>query len=300
MNSPASAPNKVTYISLSRRRPGSQRRLRRRHCARRAAELGRTWPLHVAGETRHRRCANREPQPRRHARRRGARRHRAPPSDVADAVAAAKAAFPAWRATPWKERAQHRRARRRDRSASADSSWRLADLGDGQEPRRGAGRDRGDRRPVRLLRRADARRTTATCARWASSFPTDRNTSVLRPYGVWAVIAPWNFPYALLGAPIAAALVTGNTVVCKPSSETPLSAVQLAEIFEEAGAPRRDHLPHRAADASSATACAPTPTSTASPSLDPSTLASGSSASGSPTSFPSRASSRWAARTRPS
>ncbi len=31
--------------------------------------------------------------------------------------------------------------------------------------------------------------------------PTDRNVSVLRPYGVWAVIAPWNFPYALLGAP---------------------------------------------------------------------------------------------------
>ena len=31
--------------------------------------------------------------------------------------------------------------------------------------------------------------------------PTDQNTSVLRPYGVWAVIAPWNFPYALLGAP---------------------------------------------------------------------------------------------------
>jgi len=67
--------------------------------------------------------------------------------------------------------------------------------------------------------------------------PTDRNTSVLRPYGVWAVIAPWNFPYALLGAPVAAALVTGNTVVCKPSSETPLSGVAIAEIFAEAGVP---------------------------------------------------------------
>src|SRR5690242_21018067 len=67
--------------------------------------------------------------------------------------------------------------------------------------------------------------------------PTDNNTSVLRPYGVWAVIAPWNFPYALLGAPIAAALVTGNTVVAKPSSETPLSGVLLAEIFDQAGLP---------------------------------------------------------------
>ena len=63
----------------------------------------------------------------------------------------------------------------------------------------------------------------------------DTNTSVLRPYGVWAVIAPWNFPYALLGAPIAAALVAGNTVVAKPSSDTPLSGVLLAEILQEAG-----------------------------------------------------------------
>jgi 1-pyrroline-5-carboxylate dehydrogenase len=54
---------------------------------------------------------------------------------------------------------------------------------------------------------------------------------------VWAVIAPWNFPYALIGAPIAAALVTGNTVVAKPSSDTPLSGVLLAEILQEAGLP---------------------------------------------------------------
>jgi len=60
---------------------------------------------------------------------------------------------------------------------------------------------------------------------------------VLRPYGVWGVIAPWNFPYALLGAPAAAALVAGNTVVMKPSSETPLSGVKLVEIFEQAGVP---------------------------------------------------------------
>jgi 1-pyrroline-5-carboxylate dehydrogenase len=67
--------------------------------------------------------------------------------------------------------------------------------------------------------------------------PSDTNTSVLRPYGVWAVIAPWNFPYALIGAPIAAALLTGNTVVAKPSSDTPLSGVLLGEIFLEAGLP---------------------------------------------------------------
>jgi 1-pyrroline-5-carboxylate dehydrogenase len=51
------------------------------------------------------------------------------------------------------------------------------------------------------------------------------------------VIAPWNFPYALFGAPIAAALVTGNTVVAKPASDTPLSGVLIAEIFQQAGLP---------------------------------------------------------------
>jgi 1-pyrroline-5-carboxylate dehydrogenase len=67
--------------------------------------------------------------------------------------------------------------------------------------------------------------------------PTDRNTSVLRPYGVWAVVSPWNFPFALFGAPIAAALLTGNTVVAKPSSDTPHIAIKFVEILEEAGLP---------------------------------------------------------------
>ncbi|MGY2161010.1 aldehyde dehydrogenase family protein, partial [Pseudomonas tolaasii] len=39
------------------------------------------------------------------------------------------------------------------------------------------------------------------------------NRSVLKPYGAWVVIAPYNFPFALAGGPTAAALVTGNTVV---------------------------------------------------------------------------------------
>jgi 1-pyrroline-5-carboxylate dehydrogenase len=68
--------------------------------------------------------------------------------------------------------------------------------------------------------------------------PADTNTSVLRPYGVWAVIAPWNFPYALLGAPIAGALVAGNTVVAKASEETPISGQEIAKIFHEAGVPK--------------------------------------------------------------
>jgi 1-pyrroline-5-carboxylate dehydrogenase len=63
------------------------------------------------------------------------------------------------------------------------------------------------------------------------------NTSVLRPYGVWVVISPFNFPAALTGGPTGAALVAGNTVVMKPASDTPWTVRLLAECFREAGLP---------------------------------------------------------------
>jgi acyl-CoA reductase-like NAD-dependent aldehyde dehydrogenase len=64
-----------------------------------------------------------------------------------------------------------------------------------------------------------------------------RNRSVLKPYGVWAVIAPFNFPYALAGGPLGAALVAGNTVVFKVASDASLSGWLLAEVFRDAGLP---------------------------------------------------------------
>lgn len=64
-----------------------------------------------------------------------------------------------------------------------------------------------------------------------------RNRSVMRPYGVWVVIAPFNFPFALAGGPVAAALVTGNTVVFKSASDTPWSGRLLADCLRDAGFP---------------------------------------------------------------
>jgi 1-pyrroline-5-carboxylate dehydrogenase len=61
--------------------------------------------------------------------------------------------------------------------------------------------------------------------------------SVLRPYGVWAVISPFNFPITLAGGMIGAALLTGNCVVYKPTSETPLSGLTLYRAFRESGVP---------------------------------------------------------------
>lgn len=65
------------------------------------------------------------------------------------------------------------------------------------------------------------------------STATDTTTDVLRPYGVFAVLAPFNFPVALAVNMTAAALVTGNTVVLKPSDKTPRSTALCAQILAE-------------------------------------------------------------------
>lgn len=63
------------------------------------------------------------------------------------------------------------------------------------------------------------------------------NTSILRPYGVWLVVSPFNFPFALSGGPMGAALATGNTVVIKPATDTPWIVRQLTDCFRDAGLP---------------------------------------------------------------
>ncbi len=70
-----------------------------------------------------------------------------------------------------------------------------------------------------------------------SSTATERTKSVLKPYGVFAVVSPFNFPLALSTGMSAAALVAGNTVVFKPSSDTALTGLRLYEIFHRAGMP---------------------------------------------------------------
>jgi 1-pyrroline-5-carboxylate dehydrogenase len=66
---------------------------------------------------------------------------------------------------------------------------------------------------------------------------TSTNLSVLRPYGVWLVISPFNFPFALTGGPAGSALVAGNTIVIKPATDTPWVVRMLAECFRDAGLP---------------------------------------------------------------
>jgi 1-pyrroline-5-carboxylate dehydrogenase len=63
------------------------------------------------------------------------------------------------------------------------------------------------------------------------------NLSVMKPYGVWLIISPFNFPVSLTCGPAGAALVSGNTVVTKPSVETAWVVRLLAECFRDAGFP---------------------------------------------------------------
>jgi hypothetical protein len=148
---------------------------------------------------------------------------------VRDAIAAAQSAYPAWSARPWAERvallkkvADGIRARR----------WELAALM-GYE----AGKNRlecvGDVEESADLieyycNQIESHQGFET--RLGTLGPDEENSSVLRPYGVWAVISPFNFPLALAAGPAGGALVAGNTVVFKPASATPLLGYKLLEV----------------------------------------------------------------------
>ncbi|HEU5351489.1 MAG TPA: L-glutamate gamma-semialdehyde dehydrogenase [Terracidiphilus sp.] len=68
-------------------------------------------------------------------------------------------------------------------------------------------------------------------------YPGERNQLLYIPLGVGAVIPPWNFPFAIMAGMTAASIVTGNTVVLKPSSDSPTIAAKFVEVLEEAGMP---------------------------------------------------------------
>ena len=166
-----------------------------------------TAPRDASPIDRRRRCSATSPS-----------RDRDATSDARDA-AAARRAFPRWRATP------ARRARARWCGASATSS-RSAST---RSPRRSRSRSARTawRRWARRRRRPTSSRTTRTTSSatrgYDHALPDDplagcrvaQPQRACSPYGVWVVIAPFNFPLALAGGPVAAALVTGNTVVAE-------------------------------------------------------------------------------------
>jgi 1-pyrroline-5-carboxylate dehydrogenase len=67
--------------------------------------------------------------------------------------------------------------------------------------------------------------------------PGERNELLYISLGVGAVIPPWNFPFAIMAGMTAASIVTGNTVILKPSSDSPTIAAKFVEVLEEVGLP---------------------------------------------------------------
>lgn len=155
-------------------------------------------------------------------------------ADVATAIAAAEAAYLAWSATPVEERAaclnrladlleEHRAALMAIAVQEAKKTIpdALAEVREAIDfCRYYAARAREDMQPVEL------------------PGPTgERNVLRYEGRGVWAAIAPWNFPLAIFLGQVAAALVTGNTVVAKPAPQTPDIARYSIDLARKAGVP---------------------------------------------------------------
>jgi len=155
------------------------------------------------------------------------------------ALAAARSAFRGWCETPWQERvAIIRDIAEKISDNSLDlSALMILEVGKSRLEALGEVEETAD-----LLRYyADSMEKNHGFVNELGKLnpddPKEQNFSVLRPYGVWVVISPFNFPMALSAAPIAAALVTGNTIVFKGSSDTPYNGWKTAELFAEAGLP---------------------------------------------------------------
>lgn len=156
--------------------------------------------------------------------------------DANDAIAAAKAAFPAWSKRPWQERVAILR------KAADLMSERLFNMGAVMSIEIGKNRLEalGDVEETADLIRynCDAmEKNDGFSFKLMSESEHHHNRSVLKPYGVWVVIAPFNFPGALAGGPSSAAMVAGNTVVLKPATDTPYTGWLLTECFRDAGVP---------------------------------------------------------------
>lgn len=156
-------------------------------------------------------------------------------ADAEEAVVAAAAAFPAWRETPVSARAKILNKAADYLEANVD---RFA-----QELTREQGKSLA-LATDEILRSAQTLRFYAVEGQsfGGETYPQDDAGQIVyserEPLGVVTVITPWNFPISIPARKIAPALIAGNTVVFKPSTDAPLIAVRLTEAFAAAGIPR--------------------------------------------------------------
>ena len=150
------------------------------------------------------------------------------------AIAAAHAAFPGWAATPGEgraellHRAQHLLLERTDEIA------RLLTRENGKP----LSESRAEVAMSARFLMWHAEEAKRTYGRVVPASAKERRIIVLRqPVGVVAAITPWNFPLSMVARKIAPAIAAGCTVILRPAKKTPLVAVELFEIFAEAGLP---------------------------------------------------------------
>lgn len=153
-----------------------------------------------------------------------------------EAVRSAQAAFRGWSRTPWQDRvAVLRRAAGNFRARKYEiGAWLSLEAGKPRLEAAGEVEEAADLIETYCTQMEENNGFVRKLGQLSSQ---EVNHSVMRPYGVWVVIAPFNFPVALATGMLAGALVTGNTAVFKPSQETPLCGVKVYECLSDAGIP---------------------------------------------------------------
>jgi len=159
--------------------------------------------------------------------------------DERDAAAAVEAARKAFESGPWPEMSASDRAR---------LLWKLGDLVDKYNEELGTLETLDNGKPVFESRQIDMPMVAEVFryfAGWATKIHGETvpvrgpflHYTLREPLGVVAAIVPWNFPLLLASWKVAPALAAGNTVVLKPASWTPLTAIRFGELCQEAGVP---------------------------------------------------------------
>jgi 1-pyrroline-5-carboxylate dehydrogenase len=152
------------------------------------------------------------------------------------AVAAARRAQRNWARRPWEERVSLlRRAAALIRERKYDLAALMSlEVGKSRLESMGDAEESADLIDYYCQQVEDADGFVRPMARIT---PVERNTDVLRPYGVFACIAPFNFPLALSAGMSSAALAAGNAVVYKPAEDTSWTGLKLYEVYRDAGLP---------------------------------------------------------------
>jgi succinate-semialdehyde dehydrogenase/glutarate-semialdehyde dehydrogenase len=155
-------------------------------------------------------------------------------ADAQDAVDAAHAALPAWAAKTARERALLLRAWYDLMMRDLDRLGRLISLEGGKPVAEAKGEAAYGASFVEWFAEEAKRAYGRTIP---STTGTRRYVTIKQPVGVCAAITPWNFPMAMITRKAGPALAAGCTMVLKPPHQTPLTAIALAELAEEAGLP---------------------------------------------------------------